>query len=354
MKRTNTNAPSPKRAKTSTGQNPSAIGIAIRSKDEATGTPCIWVGTGDRTRDGLLPGSDKTIKQKHAEEFWQQHAHNIILVPLDLEGKREPLHVPGCAMKNGESKTFSAKEQSDAMVTHCLTKRWIPKCVWLKQTDADAVIGRLGTCVLLDEAGKPKLDMKGLPKADKHALKAMAKEIVGKLTGARTESFLSLCADYTNLVFTGDNTGRPFLVDEIVRGGIKKGSDAYRTALEEGFEESGVPKNFLKKHLRQTGPAEYDSLTSDRKKLNETYELFVDRDQMEAFWGAESARRRQMTNWFCPIGYYQYLPGIDVDGMEAIKGLCEIRDGRWLSQAEAEAILDAASLNILDHVLKHI
>jgi hypothetical protein len=172
------------------------------------------------------------------------------------------------------------------------------------------------------------------------------------LPDGRTEFFLSLCADYTKLVFEGDNDGRPFLVDEIVRGGIKKGSDAGRTALEEGFEESGVPMDFLEEHLRPTGAVEYISPDSGRKKLNETYELLIERGQMEAFWGAE-ADRRKMTNWFCPIGYYQYLPGIDVNGMEDVKGLCEIHDGRWLPQAEAEAILDAASLNILGHVLKH-
>ena len=351
----------PKRAKTTAGQNPSGIGIAIRSKDvlalsrgaAAPGTPNIWVGTGDRTRDAPLPGSNKTIKQKHAEEFWQQPPHNILLVPLDPEGNKEPLHVPGCAMKNGEPFVFSDREQGDAMVAACLSKKWVPKCVWPEQAEADAVFARLDTCIELDEAGKPKLDRKGLPKADKKALKAMAQKIVGELPEGRAEFFLSLCADYTKLVFEGDNDGRPFLVDEIVRGGIKKGSDAGRTALEEGFEESGVPMDFLEEHLRPTGPVEYISPDSGRKKLNETYELLIERGQMEAFWGAESARRRQMTNWFCPIGYYQYLPGIDVNGMEDVKGLCEIRDGRWLSQAEAEAILDAASLNILGHVLKH-
>ncbi len=352
----------PKRAKTGAGsQPPSGIGIGIRSKDvlalssaaAASGTPYIWVGTGDRTRDAPLPGSDKTIKQKHAEEFWKQPPHNILLVPLDPEGKREPLHVPGCAMKNGEPFIFSAKEQGDAMVTACLAKKWVPKCVCPVQAEADAVFARLDTCIELDEAGNPKLDRKGLPKADKKALKAMAQKIVGELPEGRTEFFLSLCADYTKLVFTGDKDGCLFLVDEIVRGGIKRGSDAARTALEEGFEESGVPKDFLEEHLRPTGPVEYISPDSGRKKLNETYELLIERGQMEAFWGAESARRRQMTNWFCPIGYYQYLPGIHADGMEAIKGLCEIRDGRWVSQSEAEAILDAASLNILGHVLKN-
>ena len=360
---TSNNQPSPpKRAKTgATKPKPSGIGIAIRSKDvlalsrgaAAPGIPYIWVGTGDRTRDATLPGSNKTIKQKHAEEFWQQPPHNILLVPLDPEGNKEPLHVPGCAMKNGEPFVFSDREQGDAMVTACLSKKWVPKCVWPEQAEADAVFVLLDTCIELDDAHKPKLDRKGLPKADKKALKAMAKKIVGELPDGRTEFFLSLCADYTKLVFEGDNDGRPFLVDEIVRGGIKKGSDAGRTALEEGFEESGVPKDFLEEHLRPTGPVEYISPDSGRKKLNETYELLIERGQMEAFWSAEAERRRKMTNWFCPIGYYQYLPGIDVNGMEAIKGLCEIRDGRWLSQVEAESILDAASLNILGHVLKN-
>jgi len=354
--------PSPhKRARTANAQKPSGIGIVIRSKDvlalsegaAVVGTPYIWVGTGDRTRDGLLPGSGKTIKQKHAEEFWQQPPHNILLVPLDPEGKREPLRVPGCAMKNGESRVFSVKEHAEAMVTACLANKWVPKCVWPEACNADAVFARLGTCIELDDTGKPKLDRKDLTKDDKKALKAMAGNIVGELPEGRAEFFLSLCTDYTNLVFAGDKDGRPFLVDEIVRGGIKRGSDAARTALEEGFEESGVPKDFLEGHLRPTGPVEYISPDSGRKKLNETYELLIERGQMEAFWGAESARRRQMTNWFCPIGYYQYLPGIDANGMEVIKWLCEIRDGRWVSQSEAEAILDAASLKILAHVLKN-
>ena len=327
----------PKRAKTT---SPSGIGIAIRSKDAlfegvAPGVPGIWVGTGDRTRNGRLPGSDKTIKQKHAEEFWREPPHNILLTTLDTEDNKEPLYVPGCAMKNGESRVFSAKEQADAMVVACLSNKWVPKCGWPEQAEAEAVF------VLLDKC------------ADKKALKAMARKIVGELPDGRTELFLSLCTDYTKLVFIGDQDSRPFLVDEIVRGGIKKGSDADRTALEEGFEESGVPKDFLEEHLRPTGPVEYISQNSGRKKLNETYELLIERGQMEAFSSAEAERRHKMTNWFCPIGYYQYLPGIHVDGMEAIKGLCEIRNGRWLSQPEAEDILDDASLNILGHVLKH-
>ena len=353
----------PKRPKTAAtkSQTASGIGIAIRSKDalalskgaDVPGTPSIWVGTGDRTRDGPLPRSAKTLKQAWSGEFWQQPAHNIILVPLDKAGQRERLYVPGCAMKNGESRAFSANEQSDAMVTACLAKKWIPKCVWPEKAEADAIFARLNTCIELDDADKPKLDRKGLTKADKKALKTMAQNIVGELPGGRSEFFLDLCTEYTKLVFEGDKDGRPFLVNEIVRGGIKRGSDPARTALEEGFEESGVPMDFLEEHLRPTGAVEYISPDSGRKKLNETYELLIERVQMEAFWGAESARRRQMTNWFCPIGYYQYLPGIDANGMEAIKGLCEIRDGRWLSQAEAEAILDAASLNILGHVLNH-
>lgn len=351
----------PKRAKTAKSQTPSGIGIAIRSKDvlalsegaAAPGTPYIWVGTGDRTRNGLLPGLGKTIKQKHAEEYWQQPPHNVLLVPLDPEGNGEPLYVPGCAMKNGESRVFADKEHADALVVSCVAKKWVPKCVWPEKSEADAVFARLDTCIELDESGAPKLDRKGLPKADKTALKTVARNIVGELPDGRTEMFLSLCTDYTKLAFAGDKDGRPFLVDEIVRGGIKKGSDASATALEEGFEESGVPKDFLKVHLRPTGPVEYISPDSGRKKLNQTYELLIERGQMEAFWSAEAARRRQMTNWFCPIGYYQYLPGIDANGMEAIKGLCEIRDGRWLSQAEAEAILDPASMNILGHVLRN-
>jgi hypothetical protein len=60
-----------------------------------------------------------------------------------------------------------------------------------------------------------------------------------------------------------------------------------------------------------------------------------------------------MTNWFCPLGYYQFLPGISVKGMENIKGQCEMSNGRWVSEEEALLVLDAASLNILGHVLAH-
>ena len=349
----------PKRAKTTAAKPPSGIGIAIRSKDVLTlfegaaspGTPAIWVGTGDRTRDDILPGSNQTLKEKWSEEFWSGTPHNVLLVPIDASGQRERLRVPGNAMKNGEPRVFSSGEQADAMLTSCVSKKWVPKCVWPEQIDANAVLARLVTCVERNDPGEDKNNDQG--KDDKRALKAMARTIVGELSEGRSEFFLDLCTVYTKIVMAGDRAGRPFLVSEIVRGGIKRGSNATMTAIEEGFEESGVPMDFLEEHLRPTGAVEYISPDSGRKKLNETYELIIEKDQMKTFWSDESARRRQMTNWFCPIGYYPYLPGIDANGMEAIKGLCEIRDGRWLSQAEAKAILDAASLNILGHVLKN-
>ena len=72
---------------------------------------------------------------------------------------------------------------------------------------------------------------------------------------------------------------------------------------------------------------------------------------MVSFWTKESQRRQQMTNWFCPLGYFQFLPGIYAKGMEEVKGEHEMNNGRWLSEEDALKVLDAASLNILGHVL---
>jgi len=322
---------------------PSGVGIAIRSKEplaldgesKTPGKPRIWVEDGDRTR--FVP----ELKSAWSEHFFKKCPHNIPLVSLDSNGEYEPLYVPTEAMVREEGKTFTKEEQARAMLAHALSKKWVCKDVWPNQEECLSVLHQISSLKKEDKND------------DKSAQKQKAKEIAYALSDDSVLKFIDLCIDFTKRVEKGDENGRPYRVTEIVRGKIEKGMNQEETAIKEGHEESRVSKQYLTEHLRSTGPVKYISPASGRVSWNATYELLIDEGDMATFWSTEGARRKAMTNWFCPLGYYQFLPGISVNGMENIKGQCEMSNGRWISEEKALLILDAASLNILGHVLTH-
>ena len=315
-------------------EKPSGIGIIIHSvslpnQEEKS---LIWIMDGDRTR--WCP----ELKSSWTNEFYGEAPHNIYLVGLNPNGSFQNLYVPGQAMKTGDGKTFTKVEQARAMLEHAVSKKWIPKCIW-SQEDCIQILERLNT--LKTPKGK----------SDQKAIKVLARQIVEQLVDQQVEPFIDMCHRYTQFVEKGDAQGRPWRVTEIVRGKIEKGYTATETAIKEGHEESRATKEYLTTVLNSTGCVEYVSPDSGRRALSATYKLPVNPAQMVEWWNTEGARRHQLTNWFCPLGYYKNLPGIFVQEMEAIKGLCEMKNGRFVSQEEAQRLLDPASLNIMNHVI---
>lgn len=330
-------APPPaKRTKTQADSTPvpRGVGVAIFSEDRlalaegerAAPSPCVWVTDGDRTRK--VPA----LWDPWSNEFYASEPHNIYLVPLDAAGNFEPLHVP--ATPTGEARVFSDEECGRAMLTHAIAKTWLPKCAISDPSKADAILAHLSTL-------KKNKNKKGM--------QAYASEVVSQLPSESVRAFLDMCVHYTKLVNAGD--GRPYLLLEIVCGTIESGHTADQTAIKEGFEESRAPKEFLRSNLRSTGVVEY--VTKYGSKWSGTYTCSVQKDIMEQWWRIEGVRREALTNWFCPHAWFAYLSGLDMDAMEALKGMCEMRNGRWMPIDQAKQLLDAKSLNVLGHVLEH-
>lgn len=304
----------------------SGMYISIYSNDTLatiSGTSrLVWCYYGTHTRYEKLPGSQGCLKQKWTSEFWGPVGQDILLVPLNADGSRAPLFVPGSAMKNGESHTFETRVQADAMVEHMVSKKCLPKCVWPDKEEAELLLTRLQT-------------------KDDQKLKVIARDIVDKLPACRTELFLSLCTMYTKIVEHGDDIG-PLLVTEIVHIGNKRGA----SLVNNGFEKSCVSREYLRNNLADPFFVEYISSKSGRRRRDACCELWIKKEQMQNFWLSEVSRRNVMTNWFCPINYFEHLPGIDINGMMELQLLCQGRQGRWLS-------LDAAC-SVLDNDAKHI
>ena len=285
-----------------------SIVLSIHSKDHAEGRE-VWCYHGSHTSDCKIPGSDLTLKQQWNSEFWGNQPDDILLIPLNENGSRARLFVPGSAMKNGETYTFETRAQSDAMVEKMIMNNCLPKCVWPIKEEAEAIIARLA-------CGK-----------DDQNLKIITRDIIDELTEGRTELFLDLCQQYSKIVERGDANG-PFLITEIVRS--KSGAGHRITTVNEGVEKYGIPKEFLTGHLGEPFFVECIS-ESGRIKREARYELSIEKEKMEAFWSSEISRRNLMTNWFCSIDYFEHLPGIDINGMLELKRICQGKNGRWLS-----------------------
>lgn len=266
-----------------------------------------------------------------SNEFYASEPHNIYLVALDESGNFQPLYVSGSEYKTGDPHTYSVLECGRAMLTHAFSKKWLAKCV-MDQTRADTILDDLSRL-----------------KKDKKAMQSYASEVVSNLSDASVLRFIDLCVKYTKLVHAGD--GRPYLLLEIVCGAIESGHNADETALKEGFEESRAPVEELRKNLRATGPVEF--VTKYGSKWTATYMCAFPKLKMEDWWRVEGARRKAMTNWFCPHAWFIYLSGMDMGAMESLKGMCEMRNGRWMPIEQAKQLLDSKSRNILGHVLEH-
>ena len=293
----------------------SSIVLSIHSKDHAEGCPLVWCYHGSHTSDCKLPGLEMTLKQQWNSEFWGNQPDDILLVPLNEDGSRAQLFVPGSAMKNGETYTFETRAQSDAMVEKMIMNNCLPKCVWPDKEKAEAVIARLTA-----SCGQ-----------DNQSLKIITKDIIDELAEGRTELFLDLCHQYSKIVERGDANG-PFLITEIVRS--KSAAEHRITAVNEGSKKYCLPVEYLTEHLGDPGFVEYIS-ESGRIKREAHYELSIERKKMEAFWSSGCSRRNLMTNWFCSIDYFEHLPGIDINGMLELKRICQGKNCRWLPQDAA-------------------
>lgn len=330
-------APAPKKAKTEAV--PTGIGLVIRSGDvskasgAAASAPSVLVMDGDRTR------KDPAIWGPWSSEFHGKEPHNIYMVALSADAY-DPVYVPAEAHKTGEAHQYTAQECGRAMLKHAFSKKWIPKCVGDKAY-ADGVTAHIGNI--------PKEDKK----ANKEAIKAYVAQLVNALDDTKVDAFINLCVKYTKLALIGDAAGRPYLLTEVVMGGIERGHTAHQTAVKEGFEESRVPKEFLADNIESKGLIEFVSAYTGRSSWSATYTCSVTKDMIEKSWLLEEKRRRAMTNWFCAHGWFSNLPGINKAAMESLKGLCETRNARLVSVEKALAILDGKSLNVFNHVCAH-
>lgn len=331
-------APAAKKAKTE--PVPTGIGLIIRSRDDskasgaAASPPEVLVMDGDRTR------KDPAIWDPWSSEFHAGEPHNIYMVALK-DGLYEPLYVPGNAHKTGEAHQYTAQECGRAMLKHAFAKKWIAKCVG-NEAYAEGVVNHIKN-IPKNEKGK----------ADKKAIKAYAAKLVDALDDTKVQAFLDLCVKYTKLALVGDSTGRSYLLTEVVMGGIERGHTADQTAVKEGFEESRAPKEFLEANIESKGIIEFVNAYTGRSSWSATYTCSAAKADIEGWWQGEEQRRKALTNWFCAHGWFSNLPGIDDSAMESLKGLCETRNGRWVSVEQALAILDTKSLNVFKHVLSH-
>lgn len=330
-------APAPKKPRNE--PRATGIGLVIRSEDvsgasaAAASAPAVLVMDGDRTR------KDPDIWGPWSSEFHGKEPHNIYMVALNADAY-DPVYVPAEARKTGEEHQYTAQECGRAMLKHAFSKKWIPRCVCDKAF-ADGVTAHIGNI--------PKEDKK----ANKVAIKAYVAELVNALDDTKVEAFIDLCVKYTKLALIGDAAGRPYLLTEVVMGGIERGHTADQTAVKEGFEESRVPKDFLKDHIESKGLIEFVSAYTGRSSWSATYTCSVSTSNMERWWLLEEKRRRAMTNWFCAHGWFSNLPGISETAMESLKGLCETRNARWVSVEKALTILDKKSLDVFNHVRVH-
>lgn len=329
--------------------NVTGAGIVIRSLvqlDMSSGSrdmPKLWVQDDDRTQ------WTEELSESYSAEFVNgERPYNVYTVSIDSTGNYEPLYVPGSAMVNGEPCTFSKAQHGRAMVSHCLTKLWVPTCLG---SVSQGLYDELHAMTLKD-AGKVVLDRRGNPKYDSKKIKKKITEI--DITDEQAEAFIDMSVKYTSICTF--KTG-------IVRGAKENDHHSILdTAVSEGFEEARVPKEFLRGHLRPCGNASYS------RGAIACYELLIPEETLENYWQVEGERRRSISNYKCPHGFAQYLPGIDIEGFKQIKAERETTNGRWvtdqytiekdssgnvIAKVVENTILEPAAVNILTQVLNY-
>jgi len=292
------------------GIQPSATSIGIFTGDDSDNMEIFVM-------DGNLTINDSSLLTKWKATFhFDNGPSNIYTVPL-TDGKFEPLYVPPAALKTEEMQIYTASDCAVAMLTHCVSNKWLPKCVF---SESEAIL-------LNVEINNQR-----------------AVEIVQSLEPDKYTAFLCLCIRFTKLVENG------YLSTTIVSGSIEKDTTIFEAAVQKGHNQSMIPMQYLKDHLRPKGNVAFLS-GSGRPAYNATFSICVDKLEMTSWWQRESAHMRKWTNWFCPYSWYIFLPGVDSASMSHIKDMCETRNGRFVSIEMANSILDRKSLNILRYIL---
>lgn len=351
-----------KKQKTAPRANVTGAGVVIRSlvrldmSSQANGVlPKLWVQDDDRT--DWTPDFPKAAYG--ADFVNSDHPYNVYTVSLDSEKNYEPLYIPVSAMKkDGEAKTdgttthtFTKAEHGRAMLFHCLTKMWVPNFVFPLDF-ANGLYYELQAMTLKDTDGRPLLDKRGNPKYDSNKIKQKLKEIT--ISDEQAEAFVDRQLHWTKICQF--KTG-------IVRGGIKSDSTNIETAKAECFEEARVPMEILElqDRLRPCGTVSHGS------NAIACYELLIGEDEMLRYWQEEGVRRDEISNYKCPHGFAQYLPGIDLKEFGKVKDERETSNGRWvtgqyttekdkgnvISKVVEDTILEKAAVNILTQVLNY-
>lgn len=285
---------------------------------------------------------DRTVKTGQAKKMWTAWSGQWNGIPHNLYMFSGPLRVPTEGVKTDEPLTYARLECARAMLEHAIAKSWI----WRGLSEGAAIKNNIESFV--DKQGEP----------DKAARKAYAKEVVWSdipvISDVELEAFVAMCERFTTWCLNGSDEefgepGLPHLLTEMVMGGIKKGSDAKTTAIEEGFEEACIDKTFAAANLQDKGLVEYSS--RGRTSYTAAFLLLIPKADMADWLAAEEPKRAQESNWFCSHAWYACLPGIHEEGMDKVKERHETRNRRWVSLREARQLLDAKNLGILEHVL---
>ena len=287
--------------------------------------PEVFVTDGDRTEKKVL-----------AEKMWTAWSEEWDGVPHNLYMFSGPLLVPTEAHTSGSaSVTYTRLQCARAMAEHAIAKSWI----WRGLSDRDTIKATI-------ERNR-----------DKAVRKTYAKEVVERTTDKELKDFVAMCERFTTWCVRGsdDEFGEPglsHLLTEMVMGGIKEGSDARTTAIEEGFEEACIDKDYAKENLKDKGLVDY--LSRGRTSYTAAFLLRIPKATMTAWCEAEEPKRKQESNWFCAHAWYASLPGIYEKGMDKVKERHETRNRRWVSIDDARQLLDAKNLGILEHVLANM
>ena len=297
----------------------------------------------------FVTDGDRTEKKGRAKEMWTAWSEQWDGVPHNLYMFSGPLKVPTEGLAKGSAyQIYGRLDCARAMTKHAIVKSWI----WKGFTKAKTIKDKIESLILSDN------------EPDKAARKAYANKamsIVSDKESIVSEKelleFVDMCERFTIWCLNGSEeengpSGVPHLLTEMVMGSIKKGSDAKKTAIEEGFEEACIDKAFAAANLKDKGLVEYTSrgLTSYTK----AFLLQIPKSKMAEWLSEEEERREEESNWFCAHAWYAYLPGIYEAGMDKVKERHETQNRRWVSLKDARQLLDAKNLGILEHVLANI
>lgn len=292
----------------------------------------------------FVTDGDRTEKKGRAKEMWTAWSEQWYGVPHNLYMFSGPLKVPTEGLTKGSA--YAKYERLDcarAMTKHAIVKSWI----WKGFTNAKTIKDEIERLILSDN------------KPDKAARKAYANKAIEMpiISDKELLDFVAMCESFTTWCLKGSEkedgtSGVPHLLTEMVMGSIKKGSDAKRTAIEEGFEEACIDKEFAAAHLQDKGLVEYTS--RGRTSYTKAFLLQIPKSEMAKWLLEEEPKRKEESNWFCAHAWYAYLPGIHEAGMDKVKERHETQNRRWVSLKDARQLLDAKNLGILEHVLANI